>query len=92
MTMLAETIRVEQRGAFDRADRIWPMPLPLRRVPLLGPPLLLAGLEIVHPRPDENHNREPCRWRRQKRSWKEFTEPVVLSSTQPAGLPIPRRS
>jgi hypothetical protein len=26
---------------------------PLRRVPLLVPPLLLAGLEILHPQPDE---------------------------------------
>lgn len=51
--MLAETLRAEQRSAFDRPDRIWPMPLALRRVLLLGPPLLLAGLEILHPQPDE---------------------------------------
>ena len=29
------------------------MPVPLRRVLLLVPPLLLAGLEILHPQPDE---------------------------------------
>jgi hypothetical protein len=54
MTMLAGTMSVEQAGAVDRADRRWPMPVPLRRVLLLVPPLLLAGLEIVHPQPDEN--------------------------------------
>ena len=30
------------------------MPIPLRRALLLLPPLLLAGLEIAHPQPDEN--------------------------------------
>jgi hypothetical protein len=49
--MPAET--VQEGGAFQRADRIWPMPLALRRVLLLVPPLLLAGLEILHPQPDE---------------------------------------
>jgi hypothetical protein len=49
--MLAET--VQEGGAFRRADRIWPMPVALRRVLLLVPPLLLAGLEILHPQPDE---------------------------------------
>lgn len=52
--MLAGTMSLEQGGPFDRADRTWPMPGPLRRVLLLVPPLLLAGLEIIHPQPDEN--------------------------------------
>jgi hypothetical protein len=51
MTMLAQTVQVQQGGA--RADRTWPMPVPLRRLLLLLPPLLLAGLEIIHPQPDE---------------------------------------
>jgi hypothetical protein len=51
MTMQAET--VQQGDAFQRADPTWPMPAPLRRVLLLLPPLLLAGLEILHPQPDE---------------------------------------
>jgi hypothetical protein len=54
MTMVAETMPLEPPGAFDRAEPLWPMPLLLRRVLLLAPPLLLAGLEIVHPQPDEN--------------------------------------
>jgi len=49
--MPAET--VQQGGALQRADPTWPMPVPLRRVLLLLPPLLLAGLEILHPQPDE---------------------------------------
>ena len=49
--MLAET--VQQARAFQRVDRTWPMPVPLRRVLLLVPPLLLAGLEYIHPQPDE---------------------------------------
>jgi hypothetical protein len=49
--MLAEA--VQQGGGGPRADRMWPMPVPLRRVLLLAPPLLLAGLEIIHPQPDE---------------------------------------
>jgi len=52
MTMPAETV-LQQGGAFQRTDRTWPMPVPLRRVLLLVPPLLLAGLEILHPQPDE---------------------------------------
>jgi hypothetical protein len=51
MTMPAET--VQQGGAFHRAHPTWPMPVLLRRVLLLVPPLLLAGLEILHPQPDE---------------------------------------
>ena len=53
MTVLAETMRVEPRRVRARRAA-WPMPLALRRVLLLGPPLLLAGLEILHPQPDEN--------------------------------------
>jgi hypothetical protein len=49
--MPAET--VQHGGAFQRADRAWPMPVPLRRALLLLPPLLLAGLEVLHPQPDE---------------------------------------
>lgn len=41
-------------AGLDRANRAWPMPAALRRVLLLLPPLLLAGLEIAHPQPDEN--------------------------------------
>jgi hypothetical protein len=33
---------------------MWPMPVALRRVLLLAPPLALAALEIIHPQPDEN--------------------------------------
>ena len=44
---------VQEGGAFQRASRSWPMPVPLRRVLLLVPPLLLAGLEVLHPQPDE---------------------------------------
>ena len=51
MTVQAET--VPQRSALQRTDRAWPMPVPLRRVLLLVPPLLLAGLELLHPQPDE---------------------------------------
>jgi hypothetical protein len=53
MTVLAETARVQQGGAFHRSERTWPMPVALRRVLLLVPPLLLAGLEVLHPQPDE---------------------------------------
>ena len=49
--MPAET--VQEGGAFQRDGRTWPMPMPLRRALLLVPPLLLAGLEILHPQPDE---------------------------------------
>jgi hypothetical protein len=41
-----------QAGAFHEADSIWRLPKPLRRVLLLGPPLLLAGLEVLHPQPE----------------------------------------
>ena len=52
--MAGGTVRVEHGGAFHRVDPGWPMPVPLRRVLLLVPPLLLAGLESIHPQPDEN--------------------------------------
>ncbi len=51
--MLAETARVQRDGAFRQSDPTWPMPVALRRVLLLVPPLLLAGLEVLHPQPDE---------------------------------------
>ena len=41
-------------GASYPAEPTWPMPVSLRRVLLLGPPLLLAGLEVVHPQPRMN--------------------------------------
>ncbi len=50
MTSLTETVEV---GELRRTDSAWPMPGLLRRVLLLAPPLLLAGLEILHPQPDE---------------------------------------
>ena len=51
MSVPVETVQLG--GTSERADRTWPMPVPLRRVLLLVPPLLLAGLEIMHPQPDE---------------------------------------
>jgi hypothetical protein len=42
MTIPAETVQVQQTGAFQRVDRTWPMSVQLRRVLLLLPPLLLA--------------------------------------------------
>ena len=33
---------------------VWLMPLPLRRVLLLAPPLLFAGLAVAHPMPEPN--------------------------------------
>ena len=49
--MPAET--VQEGGAFQRPIGSGRCRLALRRVLLLGPPLLLAGLEILHPQPDE---------------------------------------
>ena len=49
MTMPTETV---SGGALRRDDPTWRLPVILRRVLLLGPPLLLAGLEIVHPQPE----------------------------------------
>ena len=40
--------------AFHPAGATWQLPASLRRVLLLVPPLLLAGLEIAHPRPQMN--------------------------------------
>ncbi len=44
----------EAAGGAPRyqAGPVWRLPVRLRRVLILLPPLLLAGLEIVHPRPD----------------------------------------
>jgi len=50
MTMPAET--VHQGGTSHGADPTWRLPVPLRRALLLVPPLLLAGLEIIHPQPE----------------------------------------
>jgi hypothetical protein len=49
--MSAETA---QDGASHPADPTWRLPAQLRRVLLLVPPLLLAGLEAVHPQPQMN--------------------------------------
>lgn len=54
VTRLTETAQAEQSAALDRADRTGSTHLPLRRLLLLAPPLLLAALEIAHPQPDEN--------------------------------------
>lgn len=35
-------------------DSTWQLPVPLRRLLLLAPPLLLAGLEVIHPQPEVN--------------------------------------
>lgn len=35
-------------------DHVWLMPLPQRRVLLLAPPLLFAGLAVAHPQPEPN--------------------------------------
>ena len=49
--MTSESARV---GAFHPAESTWQLPASLRRVLLLAPPLLLAGLEIAHPQPQMN--------------------------------------
>lgn len=46
--------RTVQGGASHPAGSTWQLPASLRRVLLLVPPLLLAGLEIAHPRPQMN--------------------------------------
>ena len=51
MTMSSETV---PGGASYPAEPTWPLPVSLRRVLLLVPPLLLAGLEVVHPQPQMN--------------------------------------
>ncbi|HMI29077.1 MAG TPA: hypothetical protein VK490_05175 [Gaiellaceae bacterium] len=54
MTRLTETAQAAQCAALDRADRTGSTHVPVRRLLLLAPPLLLAALEIAHPQPDEN--------------------------------------
>jgi hypothetical protein len=49
--MMSKTV---QGGASYPAGSTWQLPASLRRVLLLVPPLLLAGLEIAHPRPQMN--------------------------------------
>jgi hypothetical protein len=49
--MSAETV---VGGASYSAEPTWPLPVLLRRVLLLVPPVLLAGLEVVHPQPRMN--------------------------------------
>ena len=46
--------RTAPGGTAHHADPTWLLPLPLRRLLLLIPPLALAGLEIVHPQPEHN--------------------------------------
>ena len=48
------TFKTVQGGAFHPTGSTWQLPASLRRVLLLVPPLLLAGLEIAHPRPQMN--------------------------------------
>ena len=45
---------VQQGEAFRRPEPTWRVPIQLRRVLILVPPLLLACLEIAHPQPDAN--------------------------------------
>jgi hypothetical protein len=49
--MSAETV---EGGASYPAEPTWRLPGSLRRVLLLVPPLLIAGLEVVHPQPQMN--------------------------------------
>jgi hypothetical protein len=49
--MSAETV---EGGASYPAEPTWQLPGSLRRVLLLVPPLLIAGLEVVHPQPQMN--------------------------------------
>jgi hypothetical protein len=53
MTVFADTPQVQRGGSFQRSDQTRPMPVAVRRLLLLVPPLLLAGLEVLHPQPDE---------------------------------------
>ena len=48
------TSKTVQGGASHPAGSTWQLPASLRRVLLLVPPLLLAGLEIAHPQPQMN--------------------------------------
>ena len=49
--MMSKTVK---GGASHPAGSTWQLPASLRRVLLLVPPLLLAGLEIAHPQPQMN--------------------------------------
>jgi hypothetical protein len=49
--MSAETV---EGGASCPAEPTWRLPVSLRRMLLLVPPLLIAGLEVVHPQPQMN--------------------------------------
>jgi hypothetical protein len=49
--MSAETV---QGDASYPAEPTWRLPVSLRRVLVLAPPLLLAGLEVAHPQPQMN--------------------------------------
>jgi len=51
MRMSAEMV---QGGGSYPAESTWQLPVSLRRVLLLVPPILLAGLEVVHPQPQMN--------------------------------------
>ena len=48
------TVKTVQGGASHPTGFTWQLPASLRRVLLLVPPLLLAGLEIAHPQPQMN--------------------------------------
>lgn len=49
--IMSETVRA---GTSQPAGSTWQLPAALRRALLLVPPLVLAGLEIAHPRPQMN--------------------------------------
>ena len=51
MSLPVRSAHTERPGL---AEGRWAMPVPVRRLLMLGPPLLLAGLEILHPNPDFN--------------------------------------
>jgi hypothetical protein len=56
---VAQVTAGEERGVSRaasrpiRGERTWILPQTARRVLLLGPPLALAALEVLHPQPDE---------------------------------------
>lgn len=41
-----------QRTPAGGRGTLWLLPVPVRRLLLLGPPLVLAGFTVLHPRPD----------------------------------------
>ena len=49
--MAADTV---PHAPHDATDPLRRLSVPVRRVLLLIPPLLFAGLEILHPQPDRN--------------------------------------